>query len=106
MRSLWSLLIAVCCAMPIGGALSSAKSAKVAFGGYAFSIVIGLVLGLGCAWTMRKVGKNVGARLKRSVSSVQERYFRVLYFGAMAWIVFALFLGGWATSALLRLFKM
>lgn len=91
--------------MPIGGALASAKFSRVGIGGYAFSVLLGLGLGVGCAWVMEKVGKVVYDRLKQSAGPVQERYFRVLYFGAMVWIVFALFLGGWVTAALLRLFK-
>jgi hypothetical protein len=106
MKSLWGLLILLCCSAAIGGATASAKFARVGFGGYTFSIAVGSVVGLGCAWTMEKVGKTVATRLQRSEAPVQERYFRALYFGAMLWIAFALFLGIWATQALLRPFKM
>ena len=104
--SLWDLLTALCCAMPIAGALASAKLARVGFVGYAFSVILGLLLGLGCAYIMRTVGKTVDALLEGHLVSVRERYFRALYFAAMAWIVFALFLGDWTSSALLRLLKL
>lgn len=100
--SLWDLLTAVCCGMPIGGALASAKYAKVGFGGYALAITIGLAVGVCCAWTMRAVGDTVAVRIRRQTASLHERYFRALYFAAIAWIAFALFLGGWVSSALLR----
>ena len=92
--------------MPLSGALASASLLRVGLGGYAFSVVIGLLLGFGCAGIMLKVGSLVHTRLKKSEVSVRERYFRLLYFGAMAWIVFALFLGLWVTSPLLHLFKL
>ncbi len=105
-RSLWSLLTALCFVMPISGALASAKLLRVGIRAFGFSVFVGLTLGFGCAWTMQKVGGLVYAHLKQSVVSVQERYFRLLYFGALVWIVFALFLGDWVTSALLRVFKL
>jgi len=92
--------------MPVSGALASAKLLRVGIRGFGFSVFVGLILGFGCAWTMQKVGRLVYAHLKESVVSVQERYFRLLYFGALVWIVFALFLGDWVTSALLRVFKL
>ena len=88
--------------MPIGGALASAQYAKVGFGGYTLAITIGLTLGVCCAWTMRTVGNTVDARIRRQTVSLHERYFRALYFAAVVWIVCALFLGLWVSSALLR----
>ena len=105
MKSLWSLFTVVCVVMPISGALASAKFSGVGIGGYAFSVFLGLGLGVGCAWVMEKIGKLVYDRLKHSAGPIQERYFRALYFAAMVWIVFALFLGEWVTSPLLHLFK-
>jgi hypothetical protein len=103
MVSLWDLLTAVCSVMPIGGALASAQYAKVGFGGYTLAVTIGLALGVCGAWTMRAVGKTVAARIRRQTVSMHQRYFRALYFAAVVWIVFALFLGGWVSSALMRL---
>jgi hypothetical protein len=92
--------------MPISGALASAKFLRVGIRGYAFSVFVGLTLGFGCAWIMQKVGGLVYAHLKQRAVSVQERYFRLLYFAALIWIGFALFLGDWVTSPLLRLFRL
>ena len=103
MVSLWDLLTVVCCVMPIGGALASAKYAKVGFGGYTLAITIGVALGLCCAWTMRTVGDTVAARIKRQAVSLHESYFRMLYVAAVVWIAFGLFLGVWVSSVLLRL---
>jgi hypothetical protein len=103
MVSLWDVLTLVCCAMPIGGAAASAKIARVGFAGYALAVTVGLALGVCCALAMRVVGKIVATHIKRHPGPLQERYFRALYFAAMLWIVVALFLGGWGSSALLRL---
>jgi hypothetical protein len=100
--SLWDLLSVLCFAMPIAGAVASARLAKAGFRGYALAITIGLALGVSCAWTVRTAGKTVDAHVKRHSESVQERYFRALYFAAMLWIVFGLFLGAWASSVLMR----
>jgi hypothetical protein len=102
MVSLWDLLTVLCCAMPVAGALRSAKFARAGFFGYTFAIAVGLLLGLGCAYSMRTVGKTVAAHLEGNSASVRERYLRALYFTAMMWIVLALFLGSWASSALLK----
>jgi Na+-driven multidrug efflux pump len=92
--------------MPTSGALASAKFLRVGIRGYAFSVFVGVILGFGCAWIMQKVGGLVHAHLKQNAVSVQERYLRLLYFGALAWIVFGLFLGSWVTPPLLRLFRL
>ena len=101
--TLWDLLIAICCVMPLAGSLATAKLSKTGFGGRALAIVIGLALGVCCARTMWAVGNNIAARIRRHSEPVQERYFRALYFTAMLWIVFSLFLGEWVSSLVLRL---
>jgi heme A synthase len=97
------LLIALCFVEPVAGAVASAAHAKVGAGGYALAITIGLALGVSCAWTMWTAGRTAAAHIKLQPASRQKRYFRALYFAAMLWVVFALFLGAWASSALMRL---
>jgi hypothetical protein len=101
--SLWHLLLLICFVAPIGGALASAKLAKVGFGGYALATTLGLGLGVCCAWIMKAVGAAVAARTERKSESLQERYFRALYIAAMLWIMFTVFLGEWLSSVVLRL---
>lgn len=103
MRTLWQLLIFICLTIPIGGGLASAKFAKVGPSGYALTIIVALAVGVCCAWTMSTVGKAVVAHIGRQPVLLRERYARALYFAAMLWIVFALFLGDWVSSAVLRL---
>jgi hypothetical protein len=102
--SLWDLLTMLRCEMPIVGVFLAAKLAKARFGSYIFAITFGLILGLGCAYTMRIVGRTVFARLRRSQKSAQESTFRVVYIVATVWIIFALLLGVWGMSAFLRYF--
>jgi hypothetical protein len=101
--ALWDLLEAVCFAMALGASLASAKVAKVGFGGYALAIFTGLTVEVGCAWAMWTAGKTVGTRIRRLSPSVDERYFRALYFSAMLWIVLSGFLAFGMSSTLLRL---
>ena len=103
--TLWDLLLAVCFVMPVSGAIAAAKLIRAGVVGYVLSVLIGLMLGLGCAWIAHKTGASVHNRVKQRDNSVQNRYFRLLYLGAMLWIVFALFLGLWITSPILRALK-
>jgi hypothetical protein len=102
--SLWDLLTGICFAASVGCALASAKTARVGLGGHAMAIVVGLALGLLCAWTMRVVAEAIVAKMQRRwehSASRQEWFFRGLYFAAMIWTVFAGFLGGWVSLAVL-----
>ncbi len=101
--TLWDLLIAFCFAMPIAGALASAKLAKAGFSGYALAITSGLALGACFVWTIWTAGNTVDAYIKRQPVSLRERYIRALYFGAILWLVFGLFFGSWVTSVLIKL---
>jgi hypothetical protein len=102
MVTLWDLLTAVSFAMPIGGALASAKLARASFGGYVLAITVGLALGLSFALSMRTIGKTVAAQMKGQYAP-REWYARALYFAAVLWILLGLFLGNWLSSAAMRL---
>ncbi len=101
MVSLWDLLIAVCCSMAVGGALASARVARVGFSGYVSAIIVGMAVGLGCAYLMTIVGKTVSARQKEVSLSNRERSLLTLYLAAIVWIFFAACLGFCASLALL-----
>jgi hypothetical protein len=108
MVSLWDLLTLICFVMPIGGALASAQSFKAGLGGQALAVAIGTVPGVFCAWTVRVVSKAIVAKLQRRpnwdhAASLQRWFFRGLYFAALVWIVFAGFLSGGVSLAVLRL---
>jgi hypothetical protein len=106
MVALWHLLILICFVMPIGGALASAGLAGVGFGGYVLTIVVGLVVGVCCSWAMWFAHKIFVTKLQRHLDlehSVSEWYFRAFYFSKIVWIGFALWLGAWLSSLLLRL---
>jgi hypothetical protein len=106
MVTLWQLLILICFAIPIGGALASAKLAMVGVGGYALAVTVGLAVGACCAWAMWTTHKIVVTNLQRHPDwehSMSEWYFRAFYFAKMLWIAVALFLGAWLSSLLLRL---
>jgi hypothetical protein len=107
--TLWDLLTSICFFIAIDAALSSAKAAKVGYGGYAFAITIGIVVGVCCAWAMRIVAKTTVARLQRRPNwehsaSLQKWFFPALYFSALVWIVFVGILGLRLSLASLHLF--
>ena len=104
--TLWQLLILICFGAGVGGALGEAGHAKAGFGGYALATTVGVVVGIGSAWTMWITHKIVVTSLMRrpdwkDASSQQEWSLRALYFSKFVWIVFAGFLGWWL-SRLLR----
>jgi hypothetical protein len=108
MVSLWDLLTGICFAASVGCALASARIAKVGFSGHALAIAVGVALGVLCAWTLRVVARAIVAKLQRRPGwahsvSLQKWFFRGLYLAAMVWIVFAGFLGGWVSLAVLHL---
>ena|SRR5882762_1138379 len=103
MTTLFGLLINLCLAMPVAGALSSAQLAHTGVKGYVVATLVGLVLGAACAWILRKFGHFVLTQLSRNPVPANGVYFGGLYFAAVVWVVFALFAGNWTSSLILRL---
>jgi hypothetical protein len=106
MVTLWQLLIFICFWMPIGGAIASARHAKVGPGGYALAMTVGLAVGACCAWTMWIMHKAFATNLRQRPDwqhAMSKWYFRTFYFSKILWIGFALLLGAWLSSAVLRL---
>ena len=103
---LWHLLIAICFAMPIGGASGPANAAKAGIGGYVVAVTVGVVVGACCSWAMWRMHKAAVPHLLRRADERQpmsEWYFRSFYFSKVLWIAFALFLGIWLSSLAIRL---
>ena len=100
---LWTLLIGVCFFTAVGSAWDAA-AAKTSIGGHLVAVVIGLVVGVACAWAMWRVGETAGTRaLKQQSESRQRWYIRGIYASSIFWIFLAAVLGKWAASELLRL---
>jgi hypothetical protein len=104
MMTLWGLLISLSLVMPIAGAIASARLAHKGFAGYIVAILVGLMLGAACAWTLRKFGHFVVARQETRPVRAQELYLGTLYVAAVLWVLLALFAGSWTSSIILRLF--
>ena len=101
--ALWDLLTALCLVMPTAGALATVKDIPRGWAGYGVAIMVGVLLGVGCAWAMRTLGGRLAARSAPTPDSPNTWRFRALYTGAVLWIIVALFLGSWATEAVLHL---
>ena len=101
--TLWHLMEALCVSMPVGASLAAARVAKTGFAGYVLCVLVGLTVGTCCGWAMYSSGKLMYLRIRQRSESVRERYFRLLYVGAMIWIVGSGFIGFWASRGILRL---
>lgn len=99
--TLWNLMLALCAVLPLAGALSTVRDIQKGWVGYGLAIMIGTLVGVLCAWTMRAVGAYFATRFSAK-SDTSEWYFRTLYGAAAAWIILALFLGSWATAAFMH----
>jgi hypothetical protein len=102
--ALWHVLILMCFAAPIGTSLASAQYARVGPGGYALAIIIGLIVGGGCGWTVWITHRTVGDYIQRhSNAGGSLWYFRAFYSAKILWVAFAGFIGFWLSSVLLRI---
>jgi hypothetical protein len=93
--SLWHLFHFICFSAVIGSSLSAARVHKPGFAGYSEAAALGIVLGLGSAWAMWTSGRALAMRIRRLPESQHESYFRLLYGGAMMWIIIASVFGFW-----------
>lgn len=101
--SLWHILVAICFLTPVVAALGMATDAKKGFLGYAIAVALGLVMGVISTRLMWASGKIVGEWITRRSESLQEWYFRALYFAAVIWIFAVAFLAQWVISAVIRI---
>jgi cell division protein FtsW (lipid II flippase) len=93
-------MTALCAVMPLVGALATVRDVQKGWLGYGVAIVVGVVIGLFCAWAMRAVGTALATRSRPG--SDRGWKFRLLYIGASVWIIFALFIGSCVAAALVR----
>jgi hypothetical protein len=101
---LWNLLIGVCFFIAVRGAWDAATVARTSRGGHVFAVVIGLVVGVACAWAMWRVGEAAGTHALKVQSESRHRwYIRGIYASSLFWIFLAAVLGRWVASELLRL---
>jgi len=101
--ALWDLLNLTCAMIPVAGAVFEARAAKVAVGGWIVAVIVGLVLGLSCAWVLWSVGENVVARVRPYPKPRQDWYLRTLYVTAVLWLLCVAFLTQLTLSAVIRL---
>jgi hypothetical protein len=101
--SLWHLMHLICVGLSLGAANAAAKVAKVGVGGYVLATAIGLVVGIGFAWTMWTSGRLWFARVRQLPKELHEQRFRLMYFGAFVWIAFGGLVSGLLSHLLFRL---
>ena len=96
---LWTLLTLTSSGSLVAGAVVAANHSRLGIGGYAFAITIGLLLGGLNFWATEKVAASVVDRLGRHLHLAQESLLNALYFAAALWILLAILVGEWITSA-------
>lgn len=94
-------MTALCILMPLVGALTAVRDMQSGWVGYGLAIIVGVPVGVLCAWAMRSTGNYFVTKFSVR-SDTNERYFRVLYVVAVGWIILALFLGSIMTAAVMH----
>jgi len=75
--TLWDLMTALCAVMPLAGALATLRDIQKGWLGYGVAVVVGVVVGLLCAWAMRAVGTALATR--SGAGSIREDELPLLY---------------------------
>ena len=101
--SLWHLMVAITCVIFVVGAIQAAHFGNAGTAGYAVATIVGLLLAASNAWAVSRIADAVDARIKQFPASLQESYLQVLYLGTFVWMLLAVFIAGWISSAILRL---
>jgi hypothetical protein len=103
--TLWQLLIGVCFATTVGGAVGSARAVNAAATGYGVAITIVVAIGTVFSWAMWKRPKAVVPRVLRldERDPISDWCFRAFYASTFIWIAFALLVGSWLSSLAVRL---
>ena len=93
---MWDILIAACFLAPIMESVRAASAMGARGGGYAFSLVAGLIIGFSFAYSMRSLHRKVIKRFETGPT----RLLGLILVGALivevAWIGVAGFVG-WST---------
>ena len=101
--TLTELIVCIGLFMPAIGALQSAQHATARFLVYALVIPVGLAAGILGTWTWWSVFSAIGNRERTHSAIRQKRALLPLFLALVSWIFFGAFLGGWITSAAMRL---
>ena len=84
--SLWHLLLASTCIMPVALGLNRSLTMGCGFWACALTAVVTLAVGFGCALLQWRVGNIVGQRALKMPPFRQAWCFRALYASALVWL--------------------
>ncbi len=85
------------------GAVHGAYRARAGPGGYLLAIIIGLLLASCNVWGLFKVVGFLAERTKSYSETLQNLFGLVFLLLFLLWVLVAISIGGWVTSAVLRL---
>jgi len=101
--SLWDLMHLMCVGLTLGLANVPARAMKLGTGGHILATLIGLVVGIGFAWAMWTLGGLMAVRIRKLPQKLHEQRFRLMYFGAFAWIALGGVVSGLLSHFVLRI---
>ncbi len=101
--TMWDLLVVTCFLVPIFTAMEMASRAGARIPGYTSSLMIGLLVGVSFAFSMWSLHTKLVKLPQATSSAVLGAILIAAVIVDFVWIGVAMFVGGWATSAMFRL---
>ena len=100
--TMWDILFGACFLVPISTAIQAASAAGAGIGGYASSLMIGLLIGIGLAFSMRSLHRKLVEQFQAASSAVMGVILVAAFIVELAWVGAAGFVGWSTTSAVLH----
>ena len=100
---LWTMLILMSSIDFFLGTVGMARHVKAGLGGYAVTIVAGLILAVCNAWAVYQAGEIAIARVERYSESRREWGVRALFTALFLWCFVAVALGAYVGHMFVRL---
>jgi hypothetical protein len=103
--ALWDLITVWNLAMPVGGAIASARHGQADVAEFAAAIVSGVAVGLVWTWAMRRASEGIVRLVERRSATAQERYLAAMYLAALCWAWLGLIPGMWVAARAIQLLR-
>lgn len=103
--TIWVLLLGCCFLTPTFLALRLAREAHASIAGYTVSLVIGMLIGTGCAAAMSKIHVKVTSQLAERSVSLQNAILIGTFAGELVWVGITGVIGWWVATLLLRIIR-
>jgi hypothetical protein len=98
--TIWVLLLGCCFLTPIFLALQMARSAHASIAGYALSLIVGGLIGTGCAALMSAIHSRIVPRSEGRSVSLQNAILLSAFAAELVWVGLTGIIGWWAVRLL------